>query len=461
MPSLCLLTQYYPPEMGAPQVRLSELATRLIGRGWQVDVLTALPNYPRGKIFEGYDRWKPVVEECAGARVVRVPLYPAQRGFAKRLISYFSFVASASTLGPTLCRHPDLLVVESPPLFIGYAAWALSSSWRVPYVLNVSDLWPESAVRIGMLGDGLALRLARDLERRLYLRSAGVTGQSDGIIDGVQRTAPGVPTAVITNGADPTRFGPSKADDAARTLIGAEPGPIFLFAGLLGHAQNLGQLLDLAKSLPSHVPGRFVLVGDGPERQMLVKRVRDEGITRVRIVGEQPHDRIPALLAASHCAITTMSGEIPGMVPSKIYEAMASHLPILLMGEGEPARRIRDADCGLSVPPGDLAGARSAVERLANDHALRARLGANGREAAETTYNRDRIAERLDTFLRAAVEVPSTIRKERHSGAGGERGRTVVIAGAAVSAIVPLLVTLGAAVRAMSMNVSFFRPSNT
>ena len=402
-PRLCILSQYFPPEMGAPQARLSELGQRLMGAGWEVEVLTALPNYPTGKVFDGYDPRQPRIEQIAGIRTVRVPLYTSKGGFTRRLCSYFSFVRSARRHGPRLCARPDLLYVESPPLFIGYAALALARRWRCPYVFNVSDLWPESAIRMGVVKPGVATKLAERLELKLYRKAAGITGQSSEIIESIQRRVPQTPTAVITNGVDPTRFGRRCADSAARELVGSEPGPIFVFAGLLGLAQGLDQVLDLAKSLPDDVPGRFVLVGEGPAREGLEARIARESIGRVRIVPAQPRERIPAILAASDVALISLGMSIPGAVPSKIYEAMASELPILLIADGEPARRIADTDSGIAVKPGDLDGARRAVQLLAENAELRGRLGSSGRKAAETTYNRDRIAARLDTFLRGVL----------------------------------------------------------
>jgi glycosyltransferase involved in cell wall biosynthesis len=396
---LCLLTQYFPPEMGAPQARLSELGERLIDFGWDVEALTALPNYPTGRVFAGYDARTPVVEQVGRIRTVRVPLYTAKTGFTKRMRSYLSFAAAASRYGPRMCRRPDLLFVESPPLFIGYAARYLSWRWKCPYVFNVSDLWPESAIRMGIVKPGLATRMAERLERTLYRKAAGVTGQSAEIIAAVRKCAPSVRTEVITNGVDPERFGRALADDAARDLVGREPGPIFIFAGLLGLAQGLDQILDLAASLPAEAPGRFVLVGEGPDRERLAERIEHERISRVKIIPAQPRERIPALLAAADVALITLGMSIPGAVPSKIYEAMATALPILLVADGEPARRVQEAGCGVAVAPGDAAALRAAYLPLALDAAHREQLGAAGRIAAETKYNRDQIAERLDQFL--------------------------------------------------------------
>jgi len=400
---IIILTQYFPPELGAAPARLSELSERLIDLDWDVEVLTAVPNYPTGRILRGYDPLVPTCENVGRVRTTRVPLSPAQSGFVRRLRCYFSFVFSAIRYGPKLGQRPDLLFVESPPLFVGCAARYLSKRWRCPYVFNVSDLWPESAVRMGLVKPGLMTWLAERLELGMYRNAAGVTGQSAEIIESVRRRSPRVRTEIITNGVDCTLFGRSKADEAARALLGLGPGPVFLYAGLFGLAQGLDQLLDVAKSLPPDLPGRIVLIGEGPERGRIEKRIEAERISRVKCVGPQPRERIPALLAAANAAVISLGMSIPGAVPSKIYEAMASGIPILLIADGEAARRVREARCGLTVSPGDINQATASFCQLVRDPDLCRRLGDSGRAAAENLYNRDVIAQRLDRFLRSVL----------------------------------------------------------
>lgn len=385
--------------MGAPQVRLSELGERLIDLGWEVEALTALPNYPTGRVFDGYEPRRVVVEQVGRIRTVRVPLWPSRRGFAARMVTYTTFATSAAHHGPRRCVRPDVLYVESPPLFLVPGAWWLGARWRCPYVLNVSDLWPESAIRMGVVQPGPATWAAGRLELAAYRRAAAVTGQTDEIVAAVRARVPDRPARVITNGCDPSRFGRHLSDDAARTLLGSEPGPVFVYAGLLGHAQGLDQILDVARALPDRVPGRFVIVGDGPLREELSARIEREGLRRVRLVGPQPRDRIPAVLGSADAAIITLGMALPGAVPSKIYEAMASELPIVLVASGEAARRVEEVDAGIAVDPGDGVSLSRAVERLSLDAPLRARLGRAGRRAAETRYDRTRIAADLSEFL--------------------------------------------------------------
>lgn len=399
MPRILLLTQYFPPEIGAAQTRLFELGQELSGLGWEVEVLTALPNYPTGRVFKGYDPGKSVRETAGRLSVVRVPLRPAQKGFVDRLMCYFSFVRSATRLGPTLCAKPDILFVESPPLFLGHAGVSLSKQWGAPMVFNISDLWPESAKFMGVVKNRLVLAGAEALELSYYRRAALVTGTSDEIVESVRRRCPTTPAEVVTNGVDTDRFGPQFADDEARSLLGAQDRITFTYAGVMGLAQGLDLVLDIAKAVRDLTHVQFVLVGDGAERESLQRRIEADNLSNVRLLPPQPKERIPALLGVSHVAFHVLKFSIPGSVPSKIYEAMAGSLPILFAGGGEGARRVLDARAGLAVPYSDVQGLEEAVRWLASDSALRRELGSAGRCAAEKLYNRKEIARRLHQLL--------------------------------------------------------------
>ena len=412
MPRIVLLTQYFPPEIGAAQTRLYELGEELSTLGWDVEVLTALPNYPTGRVFNGYDLTSPVKESIGRLSVVRVPLRPAQQGFVDRLWCYFSFIRSALYWGPRLCAKPDVLFVESPPLFIGHVGVRLSRRWGVPMVFNVSDLWPESAKTMGVVKNSLVLAAAEALELSYYRRAALVTGTADGIIESVRRRCPSTPAEVITNGVDVTRFGPQCADEAARSLLGDPNRVTFTYAGVMGMAQGLDLILDVAAAVRDLTQVQFVLVGEGAERASLQRRIESDGLHNVRLIHPQPKERIPALLAVSSVAFHVLKFSILGAVPSKIYEAMASGLPILFAGGGEGARRVEQAGAGLVVPYGDIGGLEKAVRRLASDRALCHDLGRAGRSAAEKLYSRKEIARRLNHLLLGVMNTPSSGREQ-------------------------------------------------
>ena len=399
MPRILLVTQYFPPEIGAAQTRLFELGQELSGLGWDVEVLTALPNYPTGRIFEGYDPGNPVKEVWGRLSVVRVPLRPAQSGFVHRLMCYFSFVRSVIRWGPKLCAKPDVLFVESPPLLLGHAGVALSKRWNVPMVFNVSDLWPESAKYMGVVKNRLVLACAEALELSYYRRAALVTGTSDEIVNSVRQRCPSTEAEVITNGVDVDRFGPQFGDDEARSLVGAHDRVTFTYAGVMGMAQGLDVVLDVAAAVRDLNHVQFVLVGDGADREPLGRRIQAKSLHNVRLLRAQPKERIPALLAVSDVGFHVLKFSIPGSVPSKIYEAMANGMPILFAGGGEGARRVFEARAGLVVPYDDVRGLEEAVRRLSSNPALRRELGAAGRRAAEKLYSRKEIARRLHHLL--------------------------------------------------------------
>jgi glycosyltransferase involved in cell wall biosynthesis len=394
-------TQYYTPEIGAPQARLSDLARRFVARGHEVHVIAAMPNYPTGRVLPGYPRWWHR-EHDGTSQVTRSFIYPVQQvSLVPRLLSYGSFTTSSLLAGLAALPRLDYLLTESPPLFLGMSGYLLSRAKSARWIFNVSDLWPESAVRIGVLREGAALSLARNLEAFCYRHASLVTGQSRGILDDIRRRFPGVPTYHLSNGVDVSRFRADGAADPGRAGLGARHECLAVYAGLHGAAQGLGQLLEAAELLKDHVALRLVLVGDGPERAQLLERARAARLTNVRFVDAVPAERVPAVLAAADMVIACLVGDIPGAVPSKIYEGMACGRPLVLVGSGEPASIVADTGCGVAVPPQNPSALAAAVRRLADSPALRDELGLRGRAAAVARYSREAIGNAFIDKLEA------------------------------------------------------------
>jgi len=390
---LAVLTQYYPPEIGAPQARLSNLARAFAARGHQVTVLTAMPNYPTGKIHEGY-RGAWMREERDGAMVVRTFLYPTQRtDFAHRLTSYCSFALSSVLWGTFYLEPPDYLLVESPPLFLGVAGVWLSWLKRTRLIFNVSDLWPDSPVRLGLLQRGsFAFRVGAALEGFCYRHAWLVTGQARDIVADITARYPSCPTFHLSNGVDTSVFAPERATEAARAILHRDGECVAVYAGLHGLAQGLDVLVDAADALPGDSNLDLVLLGDGPEKVAITGRVRDRRVPHVRLLDPRPHGEIPAILAAADVVIVPLRRHLPGAVPSKLYEALASGRPVILMAEGEAAEIVRRNDAGIVVPPGNVTELVGALRMLALNAPLRRRFGANGRAAAVKYFDRSQIA---------------------------------------------------------------------
>jgi glycosyltransferase involved in cell wall biosynthesis len=396
-----ILTQYYPPEIGAPQARLSELAACLIRRGHEVTVLTAMPNYPAGRIHQGYSGLLRR-ETMAGARVIRTAIYPTRALGARRLASYGSFVASSSALGLFALPRLDLLMTESPPLFLGFAGFFLSRMKQARWIFNVSDLWPESAVRLGAVRDGLALDLAWKLEAFCYRKAWLVSGQSREILDDVTRRFPRVPVWHLSNGAQPELFSPQARSVEARQKLGGG-SCIALYAGLHGIAQGLNQILRAAEMLRDVGGLRIALIGEGPEKAALVRAARERGLSNVTFLDPVPRAQMPELLASADLALVPLKEHLPGAVPSKIYEAMAAGVPVVLAAQGEAADVIRRSSCGVAVAPNDAEALAGAVRELAANEPQRRAFGEAGLKAAWGEFNRRAILDRFISHLERSL----------------------------------------------------------
>ena len=396
-----ILTQYYPPEMGAPQARLSELAARLAELGHETVVLTALPNYPQGRIYQGYRRLF-VRERQGDVSVLRTPIWPTKSvSLIPRTASYVSFALSSLAIGALRLPRVDVLITESPPLPLGLTGFLLSRLKRARWVFNVSDLWPETAIALGSLGDGRLTRLAYWLEAFCYRRASAVSCQSREIEQSINERFPQVRTISFVNGTDTDRFSPARRSETFwRDLVG-DGRSVAVYAGLHGACQGLDQLIDAAERLQDDRL-RLVFVGDGPEKEALIESSERRRLANVTFLEPQPKDAIPALLASADIALVPLRTRLKGAVPSKLYEAMASGLPVVLVAEGEPAEIVRATNAGITVAPGDIEGLAAALQRLAGSEGEREELGAAAREAAVEQFDRRPI---LDRFIDALARL--------------------------------------------------------
>ena len=403
-----ILSQYYPPEIGAPQVRLSEMAKRMRTAGYNVTVLTAMPNYPLGHYYPGYGGWFRR-ETHDGIEVLRVPIYPTKRvQMMPRLSNYFSFIFTSLFWGALKLPRAGYLMVESPPLFTGLAALLLAKLKGARLIFNVSDLWPDSPVRLGVLHPGLTLSLARWLERVFYRHSWLVTVQSEETLANIHQRFPHVPLHHLSNGVDLTVFAPERRTAVARTRLtgGDSDAVVAVYTGLHGLAQGLDQLLLAAAQLRDLPHFRLVLVGDGPEKDQLLALKQRLRLDHVFFFDPVPQQEVPALTASADIAVIPLRIRLPGAVPSKLYEAMACGLPALVVAQGEPAHIVEETHSGIAVASGDITGLEAALRRLIADPVLRASLGATGRRVAGTRFNRNII---VDQFIQRLTNAPTPV----------------------------------------------------
>jgi glycosyltransferase involved in cell wall biosynthesis len=338
------------------------------------------------------------MDQVEGVRVIHCWIWAFQKpSFFLRLINYFSFVFSSFWIGIFHLHKPDVIITESPPLFLGITGWLLSLLKQARWVFNISDLWPDSAVWLGVIRHGFWLWLSYQLEGFLYRRADLVSGQSRGILQSIKSRFPMVETFFFPNGADVHLFKPEIKSSHLNNCVGE--GVVALYAGLHGIAQGLDQLLS-AIQLVKDVPGfKTVLMGDGPLKTGLLEQARFHKLDNVFFLDPLPRGEMPGVLASADFCIVPLGLELPGAVPSKLYEAMSAGRPMVLMARGEAAEIVKNNDCGLVVEPGDVQGLANAIQLLVEDEALRMRLGVNSRRAAVEHYDRMKIVDGFIRFL--------------------------------------------------------------
>jgi glycosyltransferase involved in cell wall biosynthesis len=388
------LTHYYPPEVGAPQTRLSGLARGLSRHGVEVTVHTCFPHYPDGRIKPPYRNRPVLVERDGPVRIVRSAVYATpNRGFAKRLANHASFGLSALATGGR-AGPADVVVVETPPLLHAGAAIPYARVKRARLVVNVSDLWPDSAIELGALRSPAAIRASRAVERASYRAAAAIVCPTEGISDRLEgRPESRGKVRRIPPSVDLDRF---PAEEEGEGSGGGEDDPAFrvLYAGTVGLAHGLGTLLDAAAELESDGGPRVevLIAGDGAEAPELRERLERQGPANVRMLGTLPHERIPSLYSEVDAAAVLLR-DVPlfgGALPTKMLEAMAAARPVVISAGGEAARFVDRSGSGTVVPPEDPAALAAALRELARDPARCRELGLAGRRWVEQGFGRER-----------------------------------------------------------------------
>ena len=393
---ILLVTHYFPPETGAPQARLSALASAWAADGDEVTVLTGMPNHPTGVIPAQYRGAIRRRERRDGYRVLRTWLYATpNEGVARKTIGHLSFMLTSVLLGGRASGPADVVVVSSPTFFSIGAGWLLARLKRARLVVEVRDLWPAIFTELGVLTSRPLIRLLERLELAAYAAADTVIVVSDGFRANL--LARGVPAAkvhTIRNGVRPGDFDPgAPADPGLRARLGAGPGDtLVLYAGTHGISQGLTTVAEAAAQLaarPAGQPVRFAFVGEGADKQRLADRVAELGLDTVTLLPGVPSGQVPALLAAADICLVPLR-DVPlfsAFIPSKMFECLAAGKPVVGAVAGEAAQILREAGACV-VPPGDSAALAAAVRALAADPARRQAMGRQGRCYVEKHFDR-------------------------------------------------------------------------
>jgi len=405
MSSFIILTQYYPPETGAPQNRLHSLAKYLKKTGYHVTIVTALPNYPKNEIFLDYKGRFSKLEAIDSIPIHRTWIFvSASRGVLSRLLNYFSFVIT-SFFKMLQLPKAEFIICESPPLFLGITGVIIAKLKGSKLVFNVSDLWPESAEKLNIISNRFLIRLAYRLESWIYKNAFLISGQTKGIVRNIQQRFPKKKVVWFPNGVDIEFFeGEQEAFHWRQELEIAADDFVLLYAGIIGHAQGLDVILKAAESL-QEFPIRFLIVGDGPEKERLKAIARDKQLLKVIFQPNMQKSKIPSLIKTCDAYLVPLKKLelFKGAIPSKLFEPLALAKPILLGVDGEARELfIEEGKAGLYFEPENDTELIKQIRVLFNDRLFAARLGTQGQEYVKENFDREQIHLKLLTHFFAA-----------------------------------------------------------
>jgi len=398
--------------MGAPAARVAELSRLWTEAGHDVTVLTGFPNHPTGVVPPPYRRkmWRFAIrEQLNGVNVVRTWLLPfPNRKPYERILNYSSFAMSAASTGMFVSR-PDIVIATSPQLLAGVAGCWLARWQRVPFILEIRDLWPESLAAVGISGpNGVMYRTLENVAGFLYRRSDHVVVVTSAFRDALLSnwSIPPDKISVVENGVDTDLFRP-RADEARtiRSQMQWEDKFVVAYIGTMGMAQGLEGLIETAARVQSCSPGiMFLFLGEGAEKERITGLVRGRGMNNVFFLDQQPREKIPAYISAADACIVPLrkSALFKTVLPTKLLEFMACGRPVIVGVDGLARKIISDANGGIFVDPENSAALADAILHLSRRPELCHVLGDNGRQYILQKFTRRQTAE---TYLRVLEEV--------------------------------------------------------
>ena len=394
---ILFLSHYYLPEGNAPATRVSALAERWVKAGHSVTVITCAPNVPNGVVYEGYANKWCVRETINGVNVIRVWTYlAANKGAVKRMLNFVSYLFSAVFRALREPR-PDIVIATSPQIFCGcagvWAKWLL----RVPFVLEIRDIWPESMGAVGAKIPGLALRYLEHVERVMYRVADHVVTVGEGYVEKLlERKVPREKISVVMNGTDLETFFPRPKNDELLSKYGLNGKFVVSYIGTVGMACGLEVVLEAAAKLKAMTDAQakkiaFVIVGDGAVREKLEGEAKEKNLDNVVFTGRQPKDSMPDWVASSGANLVHLrkTDLFTTVMPSKIFESAGCARPVIMGVDGFAKKLVMDAGAGLSMSPGNADELVDCALKLASDPELCEKLGRGAHEKIAKVHNRD------------------------------------------------------------------------
>jgi colanic acid biosynthesis glycosyl transferase WcaI len=401
---ILFITENFPPEVNAAATRVYERACYWVAAGHEVTVLTCFPNFPQGRIYSGYRQSLYDASSMDGIRVIRLPTYVARNeGFFRRTLDFLSFMI-VSTIASVFVRRPDVIVATSPQFFSAVAGWMIGALRRRPFVFEVSDLWPASIAAVGAMSKGRIYRALEALELFLYRRAAAVVVLTASFREDLVRRgiAPGK-IAVVINGVDLSRYQKRDKDLELIDELHLRGKFVVGYIGTHGMAHGLDNAIAAAELLRDDERFRLMLVGDGAAKPALQLQVEKLHMKNVVFIEPQPKPMMPRFWSICDAALIHLKDDVTfsEVIPSKMFEAMAMGLPLLMAAPvGEGSRILERESAGVRVSSA-IPGALADVVRQWMNHPECVRRYADASLQAAPRYSRKHQAETLIEVLMA------------------------------------------------------------
>jgi len=403
---ILFLTENFPPEGNAAASRVFERACYWVRWGHNITIITTAPNFPSGKVYPGYkNRWYHA-ETMDGVRVIRVKTFiAANAGFFRRTLDFLSFVFTAVPAG-LFQKRPNVIVATSPQFFTAIAGWLLAALRRIPFVIEIGDLFSASVVAVGAMKTSPLIIFIEKLELFIYRNSAAIVALTEAFKnDLVSLDIDPTKIWVVINGVDLPRYSPRPRNVDMAKAFGIDDRFVVGYMGTLGMAHDLEKALDAAELMRDDDSVCFVFVGDGAAKAKLIEKAESRNLNNVIFIPMQPKERMPEAWSLCDVALVHLKNEpiFATVIPSKIFEAMAMGLPLLAaIPKGEASKIIERENAGVIVPPGDPPALVEAVRRFRDDRQARQTI-AKCSLAAAPRYSRERQAEKMLNVLEAVV----------------------------------------------------------
>ena len=396
---ILFLTDNFPPEGNAPATRTYEHAREWVKLGHKVTIITGAPNFPEGKVFDGYKNSWYLKSELDGIEVRRVKTYiTANEGFAKRILDFMSFMVTSFFAG-LFVKKPDVIVGTSPQFFTAVSAWALSAIRFKPFVFELRDIWPASITAVGAMGRSLPIRILEKIEMFLYWRADKIISVTHSFKkELIERGVDGNKIDIVLNGVDLSKYEPAlQKDKSFAEQYDLTDKFVVGYVGTHGLAHSLDKIVEAAELLVDLKDVRILFAGGGAAKGEVEALVKEKGLSNVVLIPRQQKDLMPKLWSLCDISLISLKDTnlFKTVIPSKIFESMGMGLPMVMTSPiGEATTILTDSHSGVIVKPESPEDVASVIRELYQDRTRLDKLATSSAKAAQI-YDRKQLAESM------------------------------------------------------------------